>query len=454
MKTILFFLITLYSLSCSALEATEARHLLSRTTYGYTQSDINDLLPLDYSAAVDWLLTHTHTEAKTPPPALIHSTWYAGKPQTDKQRRQRVTAIGQHKRQLKQWWWHEILTTPSPLTELMTLFWHDHFATELKTVGSPLMMYRQNVLLRRHALGHFDELLHAIATDPAMMVYLDLQKNQKGKPNENFAREIMELFTLGEGHYSERDIQEAARAFTGYSVDRFTGQVFFRPARFDEGEKNVLGQSGHWNNHDVVEVILQNPRTAVYITEKLWRFFISTPPDVELIEQIADRFRANQYDIRGLVHDLLISKPFRALENRQTLIKSPVELIAGTVRQLQVSVENVGLLDNRAAQMGMSLFDPPDVSGWKHGDAWINSDTLLKRHAFLQYVLKRFHHQHQLEVGNIYAYMPHWQHRMGISPQQIVDELLLARPESNCTGKTGLRRSVRCILFSPAFQYK
>jgi uncharacterized protein (DUF1800 family) len=234
-----------------------------------------------------------------------------------------------------------MLATRSPLTERMTLFWHNHFVSSQQKVRYTRLMYEQNVLLRRHAVGNFGELLHAVSKDPAMVIYLDSASNRKGKPNENFAREVMELFTLGEGNYSEQDIKEAARAFTGWSVDPDSGEFMFRRPAHDDGVKTVLGRSGNFDGDAVLDILLAQPQTAEFIVSKLWREFVSPAPDAMEVKRIARMFRDNRYNIKVALRALLTADAFYAPQNRAVLIKSPVELIVGTLRQFRFETGEV-----------------------------------------------------------------------------------------------------------------
>jgi uncharacterized protein (DUF1800 family) len=229
----LILAITLLPLSATAAPDTvlgydDARHLLARTGFGPTDAEVRTFAPLTREAAVARLLAEVHTSAQTPPPASAVDTTPLRPPNGDRtqaaERKAFVEQQAREGRELRAWWVKEMVATSSPLTERMTLFWHNHFVSGQPKVRITRLMYRQNVLLRSYALGNFAALLHAIAKDPAMIVYLDGARNRRGAPNENFAREVMELFTLGEGHYSEQDVKEAARAFTGWSLDRETGQ--------------------------------------------------------------------------------------------------------------------------------------------------------------------------------------------------------------------------------------
>jgi uncharacterized protein (DUF1800 family) len=222
-----------------------------------------------------------------------------------------------------------------------------------------------------------------MARDPAMVVYLDSAQNRKGTPNENFAREVMELFTLGEGHYGEQDIKEAARAFTGWSLDRDTGTFVFRRFIHDYGSKTVLGKTGFFDGDEVLDILLARPETAEFVTRKLWREFVSPDPDEADVKRIAARFRTSGYDIKVVLHELLTSDAFYAATNRGVLVKSPVDLVVGALRQFDLRPGQPIPFAVAAATMGQNLFSPPNVKGWPGGEAWINASTLLARKQFL-----------------------------------------------------------------------
>jgi uncharacterized protein (DUF1800 family) len=289
--------------------------------------------------------------------------------------------------EVRGWWLNEMVSTPAPLVERMTLFWHNHFTSGRQKVRFPQLMYRQNALLREHALGNFATLLHAASKDPAMIIYLDAASNRRGRPNENFAREVMELFTLGEGHYSETDIREAARAFTGWSLD---GQREFimRRGLHDGGEKTVLGRSGRFEGDDVLDILLAQRRTAEFIVEKLWREFVSPEPQPSEVARIAAVFRDSGYEVRTALRELLLSPAFWAPGNRASLIKSPAEYVAGMLRQFAVPVANGMPYAAAMVGMGQTLFDPPNVKGWPGGESWINAATLLTRKQFAERLLR------------------------------------------------------------------
>jgi uncharacterized protein (DUF1800 family) len=293
--------------------------------------------------------------------------------------------------QLRGWWLYCILQGGHPLREKMTLFWHNHFATSLVKVQNAALMFRQNCLLRSHALGRFGPLLQAISRDGAMLAWLDSNSNVKGKPNENFARELMELFTLGVGNYTEKDVREAARAFTGWKSDG-TGFAF-DPRLHDGDSKTVLGQTGRWDGGDVVRILLEQPAAARFLVRKLYHFLVSekAEPPNSLLEPLCDSFRKSDYDIAGLVRTILASRHFFSDHAFRQRVKGPTEYVLGAVQAVyrRCPEDEPGyaplpqrVLVPRLGAMGQFLFAPPNVKGWPGGTAWLNTSTLLERDNF------------------------------------------------------------------------
>jgi len=290
---------------------------------------------------------------------------------------------------LKVCWLNRVLHGPDPLCEKLTLFWHGHFATSNKKVESVALMDRQNETLRTHALGGFAALLEAMIADPAMLVWLDGGTTKKNKPNENFAREFLELFTLGAEHYSEHDVREAARAFTGWvRQDSHVGfletPVFAREAaQVDDGPKTFLGRTGRWGPSDIVRISVDRPEAATFLARKLYRLLVSefSTPGPELIEPLAEEIQRNQFAISPTVGVILRSRHFYSPAAYRQRIKSPVEWSAGLVRMLEVprSAFNPLALSAACDAQGQELFVPPNVAGWVGGSSWINSGTLLER---------------------------------------------------------------------------
>lgn len=373
-----------------AMTFEDARHFLVRTGFSARPDEIAKVQGLARAEAVKRLLASLRREAATPPPG-----WTLAKPilrppprANEEERRAFQASRREEAIQLIGWWYREMATTDQPFLERMTLFWHNHFTTAFAKVRSPTLLYRQNALLRRHALGDFRALLHAVAADPAMILYLDTQANRKGQPNENFARELMELFTLGEGRgYTEKDIKEAARAFTGWSLDPETGTFLFRPALHDDGEKTVLGKTGRFGGKDVIEILLAQPRTAEHIAEKAWREFVSERPDPAEIRRIAGVFRQSRYDIAVLMREILLAPQFWAAENRGRLVRSPVELVVGTARLFAIELPDGPPLIQMGRALGQEIFNPPNVKGWPGHTHWITGHTLIVRQQLLRRML-------------------------------------------------------------------
>jgi uncharacterized protein (DUF1800 family) len=278
-------------------------------------------------------------------------------------------------------WLYRMIFTGHPLRERMTLFWHDHFATSNTKVNNPELMQRQNDLLRAHALGRFPELVAAIGKDPSMLIWLDSTANRKAHPNENYARELMELFTLGRGRYTERDVREAARAFTGWFVQG--GRFREIAAQHDDGMKTILGKSGRFDGDDIPALLLDQPACAEFLCTKLVRHFVTEgdPISPELVDPLARALRASGYDIRATLGTIFRSALFHDSTMRRRRVKCPVEHAIGTIRALEIVKPTVqaDALAEACARMGQGLYAPPSVAGWRWGPSWANSTTMLNR---------------------------------------------------------------------------
>lgn len=277
------------------------------------------------------------------------------------------------------WWLKRMAFGPYPLQEKLTLLWHGHFTTSARDERSALLMWRQNELLRRNAVGNFYEYVRQVSRDPAMLDYLNNQQNRKAHPNENYARELMELFTLGIGHYTEDDIKQSARAFTGWAHD---GDDFiYRKFDHDNGVKHFMGRSGNFDGDDIIAILFQHPALPRYITGKLFGWFAYDNPDPALIESLAALFRDERWELRPVLRTLLTSKAFYSDKAIGTQIKSPVQLVVGTIRMLGVDMPKArGLIGGGLQQMGQVPFAPPNVKGWPGGRMWISTSTLFVRY--------------------------------------------------------------------------
>ena len=280
------------------------------------------------------------------------------------------------------WWANRMLTSPRPLQEKMALFWHGHFATNEDKVRDYRKMLNQLELFQNQGLGKFRTLMIGVAQDPAMLSFLDAAVNVKGAPNENFAREIMELFTMGVGHYSEHDIREAARAFTGWN---YQGVAFhIDAAKHDGGPKDVLGRRGNYDGVQVIDIILDQPVTPRYLASKLYRHFVREDIDPALAEELGRRLKAVDYDIAAFLEMLFMSRDFHAPESVATRIKGPVELVVSTYRKLGLTeVPGVPDFNETTTALGQRLMHPPTVAGWAQGRSWITPGLLLERGNFV-----------------------------------------------------------------------
>lgn len=272
-------------------------------------------------------------------------------------------------------WLKEIVTSPAQLREKMAFFWHGHFASRNNNI-----FYNQLLLhtIRENALGNFSTLLKEVSRSASMLYFLNNQQNRKGRPNENFAREVMELFTLGRGNYSENDIKEAARAFTGWTANA-QGEFIFRKNQHDDGVKKVLGQKGNFDGDDILKIILNNKQTAKFITQKIYRFFVNENIDLNTTNQLAEKFYKSNYDISELMAGIFTSDWFYAEKNIGSRIKSPIELLAGIQRLVPMQLDNENALLNLQRLLGQQLLYPPNVAGWPGGRSWIDSSTLMTR---------------------------------------------------------------------------
>jgi uncharacterized protein (DUF1800 family) len=371
------------------------------------------------------------------------------------------TAGGSGRERLQAYWLYHILFHPDALREKLTLFWHSHFATSNAKVKSAPLMLRQNELLRAHALGELPALLEAITADPAMLVWLDGGVSRKESPNENYAREFLELFTLGVGHYTEADVRAAARAFTGWAPA--PGGFRFDPARFDDGVKTFLGQAGRWKAADVVRLTLGRPAAAEFLCRKLYRYFIADgeAPPAELIRPLAEELRANGYRVGHVVEVILRSRHFYSGAHRRR-IKGPVELSAGLLRALEVSGDGarLGALAQACAQQGQDLFYPPSVKGWDGGQSWVTSATLLARSNWVADVVWG---NSDLDMA---PYDPlAWARRQGLAPGEAVEGYIavllqgdlsaharsLALSAGRGGGPDGLRKAIQILLHCPEY---
>jgi uncharacterized protein (DUF1800 family) len=278
-------------------------------------------------------------------------------------------------RNLNLYWINEMVNSDAQLREKMSFFWHGHFACRNLNI-----FFQQELLhvIRRNALGNFRDLLHDVSKTGAMLNFLNNNQNRKDHPNENFAREVMELFTMGRGNYTEHDVKEAARAFTGWGANA-KGEFVFRRFQHDDGSKTVLGSTGNFDGDEVLEILLKQKQTAKFISQKIYRFFVNDAIDEQRVDWLTDRFYKSDYDIDRLMEDIFTSDWFYDEKNIGCKIKSPVELLVGIQRILPMKLENEEALLLLQRLLGQILFYPPNVAGWPGGKTWIDSSTLMMR---------------------------------------------------------------------------
>ncbi|PIE00433.1 MAG: hypothetical protein CSA79_03635 [Thiothrix nivea] len=428
----------------SKLGFTDARHLLSRTGFGAEWEEVKRYEMMPRAKAVEFLVSRRDNAL----PAIPRfSSWRKMRVLHNNMRRRRmVMRIAKAEGAgLQNWWLQHMLHTKSPFLERMTLFWHNYFPSSIQKTKTPSLLVNQNRLLRKHALGNFSLLLHDIAKDPAMLVYLDGYENTKDAVNENFARELLELFTLGRRYYTERDVKEAARAFTGWSIHEQSGKFVFDRSKHDTGVKHFLGQKGRFTGDNIINILLRHPRTAENVVEKLWNEFInSSRPHPAVVKQWANVFRSSNYNIAVLMNTILKSPQFWDQRNRGNLIKSPVELAVGTLRSLPYNLPRNNLA-HTLSNLGQDIFDPPTVKGWAGGQDWISTQSLMRRIGLLT----------NLTRGNLNAV----RYKSGVAlklPNVPDDELqhwlLAVKPVKSAPTSQGKPRFVRFLVLDPAYQ--
>ncbi len=347
----------------------QAAHLLRRGGFGGTPAEIDAAAARGSQGAVDDLF-HPRTPDGN----------FADYPDTEALYDPKVRIAT-----AQMWWLDRMLRTQHPLAEKMAFFWHGHFATSIRKVPAQLMV-AQIDLFRRQGLGNFRSLLLAVSKDPAMLVWLDNRANNKAHPNENYAREIMELFALGLGNYTEDDIKDAARAFTGWTLDKNLAFIFNAKAH-DDGEKTVLGNTGNLTGEDVVATIVRQPIHQRFICRKLLEYFVYSDPEPELIDALSQTYALSGFDIARTVATIFRSNVFYSPRAYRALPKSPVEFVVGTLRFM-----NVAAIPKDTPywlqRMGQDLLSPPSVKGWDGGPTWINTSTLLARLNYVNRIVK------------------------------------------------------------------
>ena len=437
-------------------------HLLRRAGFGSSQEDLDACAALGYEGAVDRLVNYESVD--------------------DSALEQIVARMRQENPELSNpdkplngnfplegaIWLTRMLLTKRPLQEKMTLYWHGLLTSSIAEVNRAPLMYRQNTLFRSLALTtSYKELVKAVARDPAMLLYLDNNSNRKGKPNENWARELMELFTLGIGNYTENDVKEAARAFTGWTITR-EGEFAFNPRQHDTDQKTVLGVSGNLDGDDVIEILFTQPAHGKYMIRRLIRHFVYDNPSEAMVTRFSQFYVGSGFNVRETMRQLLLSPEFRSNEARFAIIKSPVEFTVGAMRALSGNLTELRVwrgISQAMSAMGQQIYAPPDVGGWPGGRAWFNSTTYYNR-ANLAQALVSIENNTTIDPSEI-------ANQRGLNtPQAAVDYFLELLAQSDVptayknellrfTGSTfkdardrdgKLRGLVRLIMSSPAYQ--
>ena len=405
----------LATLPLSAWDRTKAGQLLHRAGFGGTPDEVDQLAGMKPAAAADHLLGPTKVGELTPPPNVL-------KPGLTEQQRflrkklrllppkereakgrelYRAVRAEQDRRltEIRGWWLDRMVQPTLAAREKLVLFLHGHFATSAEKVRNPVMLFRQNQMFREKAYGRWHELVLGVAKDPAMLIYLDGSKNRADAPNENFARELFELFTLGVGNYTEQDIQESARAFAGWTVgwphkpgepedQENTPPVFMdRKNWHDIKSKKIFGQRGSFDGEDVVRIALSQKAAPIWITRKLWRFYTGWTPEADLQAELAQEWERLGGEMRPFLLAMWTHPAFYDSEHAEDRVKSPTEWLVGLCRQLACPLPAPALASNMLAELGQKLLEPPNVKGWDGGITWINTSTLAKRYEYTSWIV-------------------------------------------------------------------
>jgi uncharacterized protein (DUF1800 family) len=360
------------------LESVRISHLLRRAGFGVTRDEFVRYQAMGLQATLDELINYTGVRDD-------EADALAAKVPIDPANRSGPTV----------WWLTRIANTKRPLQEKMTLFWHGLLTSQMSVVRDPTAMIAQNEFFRAHALDNFASILRGITMDTAMMVYLDMDGSEAQAPNENYARELMELFSLGVGNYSEDDVREAARAFTGWQVprNRIEQNVFalqepvFRPGRFDSGVKTFLGRSGNFRPDDIIDIVLEQPAASRYVTERLFTFFVYPEPSDGDLEPFIDVYKSSDGSTRAVVEAMLRSEVFYSPRAYRAQVKSPIEYAVSAIKALGMQETGSAMLaigngprgGGVLGEMGQIPFEPPNVAGWPGGESWLNSATIFAR---------------------------------------------------------------------------
>ena len=371
-----------------------AAHLARRAGFGASIQEARRLASMSPRAAVESFI-HLASDAELPAPENVYDPRETFMPYVrggmraadDMTRRRIGQEIRKNERDsilsMQHWWLNRMLNSPAPLREKMTFYFHNHYTTAAVQKGVfPTMVLAQNELFRQNALGNLRDLTWKVSIDPGMLIYLDNARNQAAHPNENYARELMELFTLGVGNYTEEDIRQSARAWTGWTIDRRTSQAYFNARLHDDGPKHFLGRSGNFGGQDIVNIIFAQPAAARFVAQSLLSFFVYNDPEPGLIDAFAAVIRKNDFDLAPALSVLFNSNVFFSNRAYRALVKSPVEFVVGTYKAFGFKVADPSA-ERALAQMGQILFYPPNVAGWPGGSNWLTSQMMIARQNFV-----------------------------------------------------------------------
>ncbi len=422
-----------------------ARHLLNRAGFGVPHALAQQLAGMSPEAAVDYMVHFETIPFAFPEPDFLVSAL------TNKERSAQRKGLSEEERRelnqkwqreerkavqtLRGWWLQRMRTTPRPLEEKMALFWHGHFATSAQKVKSSEHNFELNETFRTQGTGNFKTLVTEVGQSRAMLRYLDNDRSTKKKPNENWARELMELFTLGQGQYTEDDIKQLARAFTGWSSD---GREFrFVLANHDMGEKTILGKTGTFDGWEAIDLLFEQPALSTFICTKLWRYFAAEEVDAAAVAGLAQTFRDNNFELKPVLRQLFLSEAFYADGVRATQIKSPTQLVVKLTHDLHLDTVPPQNLAQATASLGQNILHPPNVKGWDGNQAWINANTLLLRYNLPAQLVQASQRGHnQMMVGGGDAMM-----MAGQGDTMMADQTMAAKPAAR--PDTAVRDQVR-----------
>lgn len=402
---------SLIPIAASGFGVSQARHLLRRAAFGGTPSQVQTVHEMGLDKAVDFLVDYDQIDAShlvippfdpdimTPIPREQRMEAVMARRENDRDKLERLRADFLRRqgedvvqmRRMDRWWLSRMIESPRPLEENLTLLWHGHFATNYRTVHDSWLMFQQNQFFRKNAAGNFANLARGIVRDPAMIRFLNNDSNRKASPNENLARELMELFTLGEGQYTEEDIRQGARALTGYTVE--DNKFVFNQRVHDNTPKTILGQRGAFDGDAFVQILLNRPQCPLFIARKLYRHFIGDidlnpdPAQQAVLTAMARLLVDSRYELKPVLKAVFKSRHFYDPLIVGAMIKSPVQLLVGSVRTLDTPPRYGSVLTEALAMMGQKLFDPPSVAGWEGGRGWINTSTLFVRQNVATYLI-------------------------------------------------------------------